>query len=223
MGRTRTLAEMVADVRERTNQENSDLCSDAEIGEYLNQELAELWSHIVQGAGQPYYRVTSSPISVVVGTPTYSLPADFWRLQDVTAEVGGRTFGLRPFMPVERARLIDSTEWPGAPWAQEMYRLQGDVIEFLPNRHAMTVRLAYTPSCPRLELADSFDGINGWEVAAIYGACATVQAKEETDPSFYAGQRERVYAMINALIPQRDSGEAERIQDVMPRRRGGWR
>jgi hypothetical protein len=222
MARTRTLADMVTDVRQRTNQENSDLCSDDEIGEYLNQELAELWSHVVQGSGQPYYRVEAPPIDVTVGTALYSLPADFWRAQELVAKYNGRTFKLRPFMTGERAGLIDSIDWPGRPWECEMYRIQGEQIEFLPNRHPMTVTLFYTPNCPRLALTGSFDGINGWEVAAIYGACATVQAKEETDPSFYAGQRERIYKMIDSMVPHRDGGETERIQDVRASRRNGW-
>jgi hypothetical protein len=168
-------------------------------------------------------------LAVVVGTSLYALPADFWRLQEASGKLGnGRTFHLRPFMPAERAALIDSAGWPYDCGFAEMYRIQGPNIEFLPNRTAFTATLFYTPTCPRLVAStDTFDGINGWEVAAIYGACATVQAKEETDPSFYLAQRDRIYAQIDSLVPDKDSGEPERIQDVNPRRgrygrRGGW-
>lgn len=212
MARTRTLSDLIADVRQRTNQENSTFVTDAEVTEYLNQEIAELYGRIVQAQGQEHYRA-SSTIPVVSGTALYALPADFWQLQALEATLGGITGRLRPFMQVEHARLQNAQ--PFAWYSPIRYRLQANNIEILPATQTFTATLFYTPAPPRLvNSGDLLDGFAGYEAAAIYGACATVLQKEESDASFYIGQRERIYRHIDAVAAQRDANEPERIVDV---------
>lgn len=212
MARTRTLTELIADVRQRTNQESSTFVTDAEVTEYLNQEAAELYARIVQAQGPEHYR-SSSTVSVVSGTSLYALPADFWQLQALEATLGGITGRLRPFMPSEHALL--SNAQPYAWYSPIRYRVQANNLEVLPATQTFTATLYYTPAPPRLVSGgDLLDGFAGYEVAAIYGACATVLAKEESDPSFFMAQRDRIYQHIQALAAQRDSNEPERVQDV---------
>ena len=214
MSRTRTFTQLIADVRSRTNTEESTFVTDAEIGEFLNQELAELWGRICGGSGAPFYR-SIFPITVTVGTNYYPLPDDFLSAQGVEATFDGEAYTIRSFMQTERAQLSNTTRYP---WrVGTMYRIQADNIEFQPVSEAFSATLYYTPSCPRLVSGtDTFDGYNGWEVAAIYGACATVNAKEETDPSFYEGRKAQILRQIDTQISARDGAEPERIQDVRP-------
>jgi hypothetical protein len=178
----------------------------------LNQELAELWARLVQNEGHPHFRSTAT-ISVTPAFQTYALPADFWRLQEVTATINGITGALHPFMAMEHGWLKNSGPW--GPWSPVRYRIQASAIEFLPNQQTFTATLYYTPSCPRLvNASDTFDGFNGYEVAAIYGVCATVCAKEETDPTFFLAQKERILKFIDSLASQRDASHPERVQDV---------
>ena len=58
-------------------------------------------------------------------------------------------------------------------------------------------------------------------MAAIYVTVATMLAKEESDPSFYVGQKERIYRHIDSLASQRDASAPERVQDVS-QDFGGW-
>lgn len=198
--------------------ENSTFVTDSEITEYLNQELAELWSRLVQGSGQPYY-VSSTTYNVVKpdpigGTGINVLPSDFWVLQRVTATLNGATYTLSPYMPTEKAALDSSTSEGFLGTIQ--YRLAGANIEFAPITQNFTATVYYTPTCPRLSAgSDTTDGFNGYEVAAIYGTCATILDKEKADPSFYAGQKERIYRHIDSLASQRDMGMPERVQDVV--------
>jgi len=213
VARTRTLTDMLLDIRQRTNQENSTFVTDAELTEYLNQELAELYTRIVQAQGPAHYR-SSSSVSVTSGTALYSLPADLWQVQQVEAVIGGVTWRLRPFMGYEHAPLA-STGRPLAYYAPVKYRVQADQIEFLPPTQTFTATVYYTKAPPRLSAgSDTFDGFAGYEVAAIYGACATVLAKEESDPSFYSMQKDRILKHIDSLAGQRDENEPERVQDV---------
>lgn len=197
--------------------ENSTFVTDAEITEYLNQELAELWSRLSQGAGQPYYR-SSTTYNVApptgVGSTTYGLPSDFWVLQEVVATINGISSNLMPFMPSERGSLSTSSTW--GVTGPVMYRLTPTTIEFAPITQSFTVTMYYTPVCTRLVSgSDTVEGFNGFEVAAIYGACATILDKEKADPSFYAAQRERIYKHIDSLASQRDMGMPERVQEIV--------
>jgi len=212
VARTRPLSDMLADIRQRTNQEASTFVTDAELTEYLNQEIAELYGRIVQAQGPVHYR-SSSSVSVVSGTALYNLPSDFWQLQGVEATIGGVTGRLRPFMPTEHPWLANGGTYA---WVTPVrYRLQANQIEFLPATQSFTATLYYTAAPPRLVSGtDTFDGFAGYEVAAIYGACATVLQKEESDPSFYIGQRDRIYQHIQSVAAQRDANEPERVQDV---------
>jgi len=196
--------------------ENSTFITDSEITEYLNQELAELWARLGQGQAQPFYRA-STPIAVTAGVATYPLPADFFQVQGVDATINGITGALVAFMPIERGALSNSNLV--STLSPVRYRIQGNNIEFQPATITFTATLFYTPSQPRLvNPSDTFDGFNGFEVAAIYGTVATMLAKEESDPSFYLGQKERIYRHIDSLAAQRDASQPDRVADVlMPR------
>lgn len=212
--RTRTRAEMVADVRKRTNLENSEFVTDDEIAEYLNQELAELHSRLVANEGQPHFR-SSTTYAVTVGSTLYPLPSDFYKLQRLTGTYDAITMDLEPFMEGERAGLTNSMYYSATFMGGPKYRLQGDNLEILPVTRPFTATLFYIQASPRLDDdADTTDGFNGYEVAAIYGACATVQAKEETDPSFYLSLKERILRHIDSLAHSRDASHPERVTDV---------
>ena len=213
MSRARSLTDMIADCRKRATMENSQFITDAEITEILNQELAELWSALVENEGQPHYR-NAFVIPVVAGTALYSLPADFWEVQEVEAEIQGVHGTLRPFMGNERGRLLNGIVWH--PMLQVHYRVQGANIEFQPANYSFTATLFYSPCQPRLVApGDTFDGFNGYESAAINGTVATMLAKEESDPSYWLQLRERVYVSIRSAAGRRDKGNPERVQDVM--------
>lgn len=212
--RTRTLTNLIADCRRLAKMENSTFCTDADITEILNQELAELQSTLGQVQGQPLYRSTAT-IPVVAGTSSYSLAtyaADFFQLQGVEATQNGTTSPLRPFMPIEHGVL--STDG-GSPTIGVYYRVQGNSIEFLPSTETFTATVFYTPTTTRLSAgSDTFDGFNGFEMAAIYGTVAQMLAMEDADPTFWEGRRERIYRRIEAIAAQRDASMPERVQDI---------
>lgn len=215
MARTRTLTNLIADCRMRAGMENSTFVTDAEITEYLNQELAELHGRLALNQAHPFLR-SSSTISVLAGTALYSLPDTFWRLDELVGVINGITVEIRPFMRSERAPLINNGAW--GDYLPVFYRLQGSQIELRPATQTFTATLYYTPCATRLSAgSDTFDGYNGFEMAAIYGTVATMLAKEESDYSFYAMQKDRIYLHIDSLAQERDGAYPDRVQDVV-----GW-
>jgi hypothetical protein len=214
MARTRTLDELIAAVRTRTNLENSTFVSDTEITEYLNEEYAELVGRLTLNEGQPHY-VSTETISISDADSLYALPADFWKVLRVTATIDGITRDMSPFMEGERADLQNTQYFSAAFSDGPRYRIVGDNIEVLPNTQSFTIELRYIRSCPFLVAgSDTVDGFNGYEAAMVSGACALVREKEETDPSFFERRKERLYRLIDAHAAQRDASHPERVTDV---------
>lgn len=214
MARTRSLTSLIAEIRKRTNMENSTFVDDPEITNYINQEVTELHGHMTMAEGQPHFR-SQFDISVVPGTQLYALPADFWRVQRVTATIDGIVRDMAPFMEGERAALLN-TQYLGAMFSNgPRYRIQADNIEILPSNRAFAAKLLYTSASPLLASgADTLDGFNGYEQAVVYGVSAIILQKEESDPSFYLSSKDRIYKQIEALAAQRDASHPERVTDV---------
>jgi hypothetical protein len=216
MARTRSLEDLIADVRQRVNLETSTFCSDAEITEWLNQELAEVHMHLVTAEGQPHFR-TQLNIAVVNGTALYALPSDFYRLQRLIALVDGRFYDLEPFMEGERAQLLNSQiySYVARAGGMPMYRIQAGNLEILPAVRTYTAQLFYIQRSPRLAApTDAVDGFDGYEIAAINGACAIASRKEESDPSMFLEQKMATLRLIDAMADKRDASHPERVTDV---------
>lgn len=231
MSRYRSLTNMLLDVRQRTNQENSEFVTDSELTEYLNQSIAELQVRLAINEGQPHFR-SSQTITVTPPTALYALPATFWALQEVTASANGVTMSMRPFMPEERGMLVtQSPAWP--VYEGVKYRIQAGNIEFRPATEAFTAEVFFHPTQTRLtgtfdaggmlvSSSDVWDGFNGYEMAPIYDVCAIVAAKEETDPGFHLQQRDRIYKHIEQAAAHRDMANPERVTDVLTFDPLGW-
>ncbi len=221
MSRYRSLTNMILDVRQRTNQEESTFVTDSEITEWLNQGIAELQVRLAINEGQPHFR-SSQTITVTAPTALYALPATFWAAQEVTATVNGSTMAMLPFMPHERAALItQSPAWPIYKAVQ--YRIQAGNIEFRPATESFTAEVFFHPTQTRLVAgSDVWDGFNGYEMAPIYDTCAQVCAKEESDPGFFLSQRDRIYKLIEQAAQHRDMANPERVVDVLTYDPLGW-
>lgn len=209
---------MVSSVLMRANMENSLFITAAEVREYLNYALADLYDLLVKARAQEFYRSTFT-INTVNGTATYALPTDFYELTSVDITLGSNiVLTARPYMEAERNRF----RWyPGWFYNQPVYyRLQGNSIGFIPvPSGAFTVTLNYYPTFTKFATngtqdASTFDGVNGWEEYAVWKAAADCIAKEENDPAYALGKVAELRARIEGLAALRDAGNAERVHDV---------
>lgn len=204
-----TLESLRDQARQRADMVNSEFCSDVEINQYINNSITELYDLLVS-VNEDYY-VTSGTVSLVNGTDSYSLPADFYKLLGVDVDYNGQQIAIKPFMFAERSRM--QTALSGAPFR---YRLQGSNIKFIPEPDtSYTVTLWYVPRFTALSAdASTFDGINGWEEYVIVDAAIKMLQKEESDVSILMAQKEALRGRINTMAANRDSGEPQRIVDV---------
>ncbi|NBW08775.1 MAG: hypothetical protein EBR82_12200 [Caulobacteraceae bacterium] len=216
MASAQSLTNMILAVRRRANIESQvGFISDAEITEYLNYCLSDLYDQLVQAGGQPWYR-NSYTFTAVNNTSAYSLPTDFYRLVSVDIALGGGlVISARPYMEAERNRF----RWYYQGWfagRPVFYRLLGNQINFIPTPSgSYSITLNYYPTFTKLVSgSDTFDGVNGWEELAVWKAAAYCKAKGDEDPGYCEAQAAKLQERIDALAAQRDAENPERVHDV---------
>lgn len=171
---------------------SSQFVTDAEVAEYINQSITELYDLLVATRGQDYYEGVM-PLTTVAGTAEYPLPQDFYQLISVETDM---KVPLVPWMRAEHGR----------------YSLS-------PLSGGRKLVIYYVPACPRLALqGDSFDGINGWEEYVVVDAAMKCLEKEESDIQALMMRKGQLTDRINRMAPERDAGMPERVQSLRHRR-----
>ncbi len=148
----------------------------ADIFNLLNRGIAEL--HRELNAIVPDQReLSSTTVSIVSGTATYALPADFFALLSIVLAANGSTFWLKAFNPNERAALTDpSSIYTGVPTA---YRIEGSNIEFLPvSGGSYTATLYYTPNPSTLTTGQTLDTVIRLDSYPIWYAAKEVAKRD---------------------------------------------
>lgn len=224
MPRTRTLTQLIADVRERADIENSTHISDTEITRYVNQGIAQLHAMIVdQNEDEFAVEVTKSVASgdasmFIVGTGGDTPPASVYKVLAVDRiATDGTSCPVRRFTLQERA-LLDSAGANGSPF-RSMYRLRGlnTVLFSPPIDTATSIRVTYIEASADLKNpGDYYDGRDGWEEWVTLDAAIRCLIKEESDTSDLVRERAMVEQRITKQMATRDQAEPHRMRDVAP-------
>lgn len=213
MARTFTLAELIADVRARTDlQHDTGFVSDDELTRYLNQSIAEWYELVVSARGEQYFQKCATLTVSPCGTAT--LPADFYKLVGVDIEHGGRWISLRPLPLAERTRYMNDRS---AAYPSRYQVMAGRKLALLPApRRQMQCTVLYLPTAPALSLdspSATFDGVSGWEEYAVVDACIKVLQKGDRDVRVLLAQKADMRRRIEEMAQDRHA-EPSRIQDV---------
>lgn len=217
-------SQLTADVRFRGNFENAGDITDAQIQRLCDQGAAALYDLVLEWQGQEHFATTFA-FNTVAQQSLYILPADFYQLLAVRIQIDGFWRSQEPINRVD-ADIYLNTSTLAYPYVPG-YRLQGlqsgvgqvpvDQIEMLPVPQGVyPVQLEYVPNVSTFvslgDVAYFFD--NGWEEWVTADVVAKLLAREESDPSFWLGERANAEARIRALAGSRDRSRPERIIDV---------
>lgn len=222
MSRTRTLTQLILDVRSRADQDTSNgaiaYIADSVIAEWLNQAWADLYDHLVK-AGEHYYLKTDTFVTANA-VDVYALPADHYKTMGVSVQASGY---WQPAHRFQMERRDDYSQFgPVWVWPFDLhYDLWGQNLKFLemPNG-GYNVRHLYYPVAARMNPADpnnaSIDGVNGWELYCVDWAarkCAT--RDENADLAALLGQDiASTLQRIVSMSSTRNPGEAPRARVV---------
>lgn len=211
-----TLAELKEQARQRSDMENSEFVSDAELTAYINASLAELHDLLISSYCDDY--MMEEYIFVSTGTLSYALPADFYKLRGVDVRRGptGQWATVKRFNFNRRNEQQNAYAWNllGLPYIE--YRLVGSNIRFnrVPDT-ALEFRIFYHPKLSKLvNDVDSYDDVNGFAEYVVVDAAIKMLQKEESDVSVLIGQKEALRQRITAMAANRDANEPASVTDV---------
>lgn len=212
-----TLASLRNQSRLRADKVNSGYILDAELNQYINNSLTELYDLLVGAYGNDYY-LKQYDFSVTGTTKSYALPSDFYKLEGIDLYINpSRFITLKPFMFNERGRYQDGSNWAAIVAIQgPRYHLTSNNIEFNPSPPGnYNMSMFYVPQCPELVVdSDAFDGINGFEEYVIIDAAIKMLQKEDSDVSVLMAQKNAILKRINLMAENRDIGHSFVVNDV---------
>jgi hypothetical protein len=153
MARFVTLSELESKARRKADMENTNFVTQAELQDYINESLTELYDLLVSAYGEQYFTVFED-LPLAANTSALDLPADFYKNEGVSLKVTGTEFITiykYNFRNRNRDRLGGSVGFLRSGYSFR-YRIVGQEIQFVPNPSlgAATIRLHYTPVAPLL-------------------------------------------------------------------------
>jgi hypothetical protein len=196
------LAELVTRVRRRADMENSLFCTDAEIQEYVEQSLGDLFDLIIENNGTRHWISQTDVIETSAGVAAYTnlellpqLPAPIYKLIGVDVKWNGEWVKIKPGLTGNWNRAEATTGWQ-SPGDIEYWFYQSayltDVLE--PTQLEQVIRFAPTPQGThefRLRFVPYpndwssaptryFQGYSGWDEYIVCDAAAKCLEKEES-------------------------------------------
>ena len=221
---SRTLSQLTGSVRERTDEENSDFVSDAELANYVNQSISSYMDVIISSDSDHY--LSSSETTMVAGQSLYDLPSDFLHLRGVDIKYSDQDFyTLEKFNFQERNKYKNNFNYYTVySRNRHLYRLYGsEQIKLIPDPQAaatLTVWYYYQHSL-LTGSADAFSFPNGHEEYVIVDSAIKVLQKNEEDIGSFMAERSRLENRIKRSAERRDSMPST-ILDVENMNGDGW-
>lgn len=224
MARTRTLTELIADVRDRADAEVSQHVTDAQITRYLNQSIAALYALIVEQDESDFVEQVDIDVAAgavasgIVTAPVDGTAINPYKLLAVDViNSDGTSWPVQRFMMGERANLDgEAGTYAALSFTRYQWRGANTLYWSPPWQSAVTIRVTYVPSPTDLATGtDEYDGRAGWEEWVTLDSAIKVLAKEESDVTDMVRERALVEQRILKQIVARDRAQPKRVRDVV--------
>jgi hypothetical protein len=199
-----TLTALITRVRQRTDTENSEFVTDAEITQLINTAYKELYALLV---GFSLHRAESVQSITADGSASSDLSADFFSLIGVYRTYDEDKVPLERFPDKFRpgSRTGDAT----------MYRIQGVDLVLYPKPSSGTYEVLYIPVPAELSSgSDTLDGVMGWEEFVVLDASIAVLDKEGSDTTKLEMRREKILKRIEDEAQLVEFTETPRLLNV---------
>jgi len=245
MARTRTMAQLVADVRFRSDTEGlTQRHTDAAIGRLINESWQAMREYLVDHGEPAYLKQATGNLTagVLAGTSfgALTIPTDAIRVFGIDVLVSGSYVSLEP-LPF--AARNDATT-PGIPRSFFVYNVgtelainvtPGKIALFPAPAAAYAYTLWYLPTWVDIDAVtdpDSvFDGVAGWEQFVLWDCVVKIAARDDDMRNTYAiavQERELAKQALKAAANSHQRAGAMRRGDTRGRRetsqaREAWR
>lgn len=151
MARTRTLTEMIAEVRQRADMVNSTFVTDAEITRWINLGITKLYDLLIKARGNEYY-LRQYTTSTSATDPTVFLPYNFYRLMGLDANYNGSWHSVEKLaFQSERNAYQASGPWVYSGFPYKYLFQGGNRLELYPAPTSIySLRIWYLAQAPVL-------------------------------------------------------------------------
>lgn len=219
MPRLVALSEIRDRIRWTTDTESDTLrVTDARLNALINEGIAELHDKLISGWGEAH-TFAREPITLAVGTLTYNLPANFYKMAGVQYQDSNIWYRAEPLQAAEMDTYLN-----GLARLEPLplrYAITNDLatraaaridfIPVIPSRTLAYVNYWLTPPTLTLD-TDELDGFAGFEEYVVLWVSIRVLNRDEQDSSQLQVQLAQQDARINAMRP-RDATENRTIVD----------
>lgn len=211
-----TLSDMRTRIRRRADMENTSFVSDAELKDWINDSLSELYDILIS-KDEDFY-LSEYNFSTVADTQDYDLPNDFYKLRAVSNVESTGEYDIPKFNLRERSRFQNAAYDGSILSSWFRYRLMGNNIRLSPTPDAAKdIRLYYVPKVTLLtDDTDTFDyGVQpGWQEFIEIDVAIKCLEKEESDTSVLMQRKLMIANRIENMAAGRDSNYPAKIIDV---------
>lgn len=213
MGVLRTVTDLVAQVRQLSDMENTLFVTDTEILGYINDAYREAYQILANSYED--WNVTAYDFASVIGTRGYAVPADFIKLRKVTYVVDKSTTTEREF-PLRRENWNATDGSTRGIEKSSRYALRGANLNLFPMPNSvLNYRMYYSAAPAALTLASAnVDFQFGLDRFIVLDAAMKCMIKEKTPIGDITKERDRQLAACILAADNRDASEAMQIQDV---------
>jgi hypothetical protein len=210
MARTRTLAELIADVKAEGGYNRSLVFTDAVLTRWINQAICEVYEHLANKFEGHY--VSEASLSTVAGQVYVNLPSDFWKLLrlDVLQSSG-------VYYPMRRIALSAEDGYANGAFFDSRYGIyeyygyyiRASRIQLVPTPTKVdTIRCVYIPYSTDLSASSStFDGINGYEDLVVQIVLRKCYQREQKDTRPAQMEIDRIFKRIDREASERNAAE----------------
>lgn len=213
--------------QQKADQVNSQFVSLTEWNAYITESAKELRGLLAMSYGDDYYVAPPYTYTTSQNVQDYPLPKDHFKLLGV--EVALNSGDPNSWVTLRRFEFIQRNLWnyPNVYTFYGItnlrYRVMGNNIRIVPvPQGGQTLRIWYVPRAPVLMAdTDLIDGVNGWEEYVTVDAALKASAKQESDVTVLAAQKQAMVARLEAEAANRDIGEPNTVSDSKMRN-FGW-
>lgn len=217
---------MMATAKSLADMENSTFVADAEWFEWLNRGLEDLWEMLQEAYGSEHFITTGSQ-AITAGTESYDLSDSISVLHSQYLHIGGQNYKLSRWELEEEPYLrnMSSALGSGSPFKYHLFQKSSSsstaiVSEavFLPVPTSdCTWHYRFTPRFTPLTTGQSFDGVAGYEEYAELVAVIKALNKEESDPSMFVADLNRVKQRVMRMKGRRDAARPPKVKRTRKR------
>jgi hypothetical protein len=226
VARSRTLAELRDEVRQRADCENDPHVTNTELTRYLNQSCAALHAIMVEADEGEF--IEQADLVTVAGVELLALDTlpvsdeiqGLYKLAHVEATVNGivRELGRWTWERYTAARNASTWALRDVPLSYRLVRNKLGVpsLQFAPAPDgAYPIRVHYiTPFIDMVADSDVYDGRDGWEEWVVWDAAMKCLVKEESSLADARTERDAVMARIKPQIDTPDRDHPPTVRDT---------